>query len=343
MTARLDIQPARNDFSLITAGATVRAPTWQDASQAINYVRSKGAVLIPAMQLNYTVSAGTSATFRFRVAPGTISKAACWLISLKSGSAVAQVASVQVPSGATAINQTASTLYAAGSTGIYFDTATAVTSYAERELTFVVTAPAAGSVIVGWAACYETPRQFLALDATEEGVDLQSILPTQPIVESTGRSFWQIASATQDALANDSRRCGFYHWFSPTGFASASTSYTSPIRSFPILNRKLFGGETQRNMRFRVYASATTNTGDVRLTSSKGGTSTVSVAVGAAAWYPSTAGAAATLLVDSEDLSTADGLQGGTYNTVTTEIKINTAGAITLYGVSVFEDPADCA
>lgn len=343
MTARLDIQPARNDFSLIEAAATVRAPTWQDAAQAINYVRARGGVLIPAMQLNYTVTAGTSATFRFRIAPGTLSKAACWLIALKSASSVAQIASVQVPSGATSINQIAPTLYAVGSTGIYYDTAISGTSYAERELTFVVTAPVAGAVIVSWAACYEAPRPFLALNATENGVDLQSILPAQPILDDTGRSYGEIGRAVSDALANDSRRCGFFHWFSPTGLSSTSTSYTSPIRSFPILNRKLFYAETQRNMRFRVYASATTNTGNVRLTSSKGGTSTVTISVGAAAWYPAIAGAAATLSVDSEDLSTADGLQGGTYNTVTPEIKINTAGTITLYGLSVFEDPADCA
>lgn len=343
MTARLDYKPARINQGDIIARQAVRSSTWQDVAQVVNYIRARGSMLVATMQLGHTVTAGNNATFRFRAAPGTLSKGACWLIGLRSGSATnARIAQVKVPSTASAVDQIADTLYGVSSVGVYFDTAIAGTSYAERELTFNVAAPAAGDVVVEWAACYETPRELLALDSTELGVDIQSLLVGQPIGEATGRSYSAIAAAATDAAKYNARRASLYHWYSPTGIATTSTSFTQLLRSIPVLNRKLRIGETRRAMRFRVYASATTNNGEVRLVSSKGGSTTVTVTAGAAAWYPSTAGNPAARTIDSEDIATADGLQSGVFDVVGVEGRIITSGTLTVHGVSCWEDPLDC-
>ena len=341
MTARLDYQPALQDLTAITTGAPVRSGTWQDVAQALNYVRAKGGQLIAASQMDYTVTAGTTATFRYRVAPGLLSKGAVWTIALKSPSALGIDATVKVPAGGTGITHMASPSLTYANAQSYYDTSTAATSYTERELTFSVTAPASSAVVVAWAACVEGPRPFIALDSTELGTDIQTLLTGQPIMATTAQSYSSIASCAQAAAIYDGRRRSLFHWYNPTGIATTSTSLALILPDIPALNRKLFLGETQRAIRFRVYASAVTNTGVFRLKTSTQ-TTDVTINTGAAAWYPSTAGAAASLIIDSEDLSQATGLQGGAYKLLTPQSKINTAGTCTIYGLSIFEDPADC-
>lgn len=349
MTARLDYQPALQDLTAITTGAPVRSGTWQDAAQSLNYTRAKGGQLIAASQMDYTVTAGTTATFRYRVAPGLLSKGAIWTIALKSPSALGVDATVRVPSTATvappfgtvAAHMASPTLTYANAQS-YYDTTIVATSYTECELSFSVEAPASSAVVVAWAACVEGPRPYIALDATELGTDIQTLLVGQPIMATTAQSYSSIASCAEAAAVYDGRRRSLFHWYNPTGIATTSTTLALILPDIPALNRKLFLGETERAIRFRVYASAVTNTGVFRLKTSTQ-TTDVTISTGAAAWYPSTAGAAASLIIDSEDLSEATGLQGGAYKLLTPQSKINTAGTCTIYGLSIFEDPADCA
>lgn len=332
MTARLDYKPARADFTQIVAGSPVRSGTWQDAAQIINYVRAKCRVLVPLTQMGTTVSS-TNKTFRFRVAPGTTSSAALWLIGIRGAPAT-----IKVPSGGTGIYQSADTDET--TVQAYIDPAIDVSTYTETELTFNVTESGAKTTEVRWAACYELPRQFLLLDGVELGVDLQSMLIGQPIVDAAGRSYTEVADAMIDARINNGRR-SIYHWFDPDGITSVSSSYAAVLPDFAALNRKLYSGETARNVRFRVYASAVTNNGEFKLESSAGIT-TQTITAGAAAWYPSTAGAAAAFSIDSEALTQATGLQGGAYKLITPSLKRGAAGSCTLYGLSVWEDPLDC-
>lgn len=326
----------------VAAGKAVRSTTWQSVAQIVNYVRAKGAVLVPTVQLETTVNAGASTDFKFRVAPGTLSKAALWVICIRSASAtVSNTVNVTVPIGGTTTQTVASPSYDLAGVVVRYDTTITSTIISEFEAGFTI-APTAGgaNVVVAHATCYECSREILLQTAPVElGIDVQSEVVGQPIVFSSNRSYGAIAVAALDAKANNGRRAGLGHWQNVNGTNFTTTGFVNGI-SLPMLGRKMYNGETNRNMSWRVLARYTGSfSAEVRLTSSKTGTTTVVPVpvVGTPTWYPLTSGAPALQLIDSEDLSTSDGLQGGTHDIITVSGRVLTSGTLSIFAFSCFE------
>jgi len=342
MSALVPWQRGLTNASDVVVGAPVRQITWDTTAGIVNYVRGLGAMLVPPTLLQYTVPAGATRTFRFRVQPGNTSRRRVWLIGLRSGFTFTQSVTVTVPSAGTPYDFAANYWYANQQICQIFDDHGS-SSLAEIDLDFDVTANGLG-IEVAWCACYEMPMAFLDVDNAALGCDQNTVRVGDPIFNAPdGQSFNGVAVAQDDARNNNGRRVGQFAYFDPDGLLTTSATF-APTLDLPVtvLNRKLFTGETQRNLRWRVYASASSSAGEVRLTDSfSGDVQTVAVSSSTPQWWPS-GPTPASILVMSEDMTANDGLQGGIVDEILVEQR-STAGNVRVFGISLWEDSADCS
>lgn len=339
--------------SQIAAGAYVRGPTWSDMAGLGNYLRGMGAVLIPNTLLLEQITAGGNATIRARIRPTIHPHRRRWSLHLRGVSGPG-VATVQVPSGGTSQSIPFSATRQGAASAIQFSEDVSSPSTSEAELTCKITAPGGTAVEVVSYACCEVPRTSLIIGGSELGVDLASVAPLQPIEATLAdRSVGGVVKSVLDSTygaAFSSRRVGMHHWGSFAGKVFSTGAYVNAYSTggeAPVLAQRLRSTDassTTRTIYFRVYATASSGTtfGSIRATAGHGGaTGTINNIANTLQWWPAVAGAPASIAVDREDLSTADGLVASTFDTLQWAGKITAgAGNMTVYAVSFWTDTA---
>lgn len=217
-----------------------------------------------------------------------------------------------------------------------------------------------------------SPYAFTAvlyIDSASDNVDLSSLscseLPMHSITEfgggtaliepetcATNRPIFEPASGIKSVnglsvlvadpayLTAEAKRPLLFSWCHPSGVSTGSSSYASmgTWESPPsVVARHLYNGSNSRSVQVAVRAAVAgaPNTGNVKITAESGGTCTLNITSGTAAWYTGT------LTVETEDLSRNDddgGLRGASRETLAVEGRV-TGGSTTLVvtGIDVMD------
>ena len=339
-------------LSEISTGSPVRGQTWIGAVDIANYLRGHGRQLIPMFSPKTTIPTATTRTFRFRCYTSAASRARVWTVMLSSadtGSASAYVR-MRAPASTGADQYLPVGSLVSGNGSLFAEyVEIASGADAEEELTIDLRAESDDSVNVLGISCVELPRTTLDLDATDLGVDVNTVPAREPIIEVSNAGML----GAYDVLSNrgSGSRGGIYYWANDTASpASVTATSYSAISGFtldlPALGRRLASAtSTSSSIHWRIYAKTDANatTGDVRVTTAHG-SDTISLATGshtAFAWYPSTGGSPNSFSVDCEDYASTAGLQtAGTpaFDSLTFTAKTGGSGTLSIAAISVWEN-----
>lgn len=312
------------------AGEPVRAADWSDIARLMMWVRGRGRCLVPQGLCLVEVADNSSETLRFHVNPSGVAVDRVWVLSARSvsaPSAFARTLQFTVQAGSSPVSQ----VYSRRS----YDSADRDTSppivYIEEgvtkssaltELTLTVAVadadgPSTKYLEVTSVGCWELPRGQLSKSAADLGISLDSLYPRRPIFEASYEGLRALAAP----LAEPVRRVGLIgHWHTEAGVTSATyvDVYDLPI---PVVPSKDLIGDTTRTCTWDIYGRVSdgATSGQFQLVTDTGALSTViSVPLG------STTGAwrgTGTVDIRCEDLTTANGVPGGTYPTVQLQCK----------------------
>lgn len=323
--------------SLVRVAAPVSSRTWQASAYLANFLRGKGACLVPWCTPERAVTVLTSETFRFRVKPRNTAVQRVWMVLLRTTTPSGLIGVLRAPpSTGTPLVITPTTSLDARIPVVYVeDLASKSNSEGEIAIEFGVTNAQAGNVIVEGIACYEQDRPILTMDSTDYGVDVVTCAAAQPMYDGDYASFGGI----MDSLANsDARRVGIWHWtVGASALAARSTaSYADLLAlSVPGLARKLARAATTGTVKWSVYAKmSSAGTGLVRLTSSHSGISDVmSVTSTSYAWTT-----ARTVSIDCDDMSASDGRQGSSWDDLMVSFQGDGTRTLTIQSISIWSD-----
>jgi hypothetical protein len=344
MSARVILTPSYPNEGIVRNAAPVSARTWQNIAQNINYALGSGMQLIPCHVPHggsAVVAKNSSVDFHYRVEPRAQAMARVWTVVTQPTAGGRAQFTMQSPAG----SGTTVTAYSADRgtlTPVLYTQTLSSQSSAEAELSMRIAVGNGASdndLQVMGIGCFEIPRAVLAQSTTDYGVDIESCGHRQPIYDATSAYLSVTGCTTSLYQARIASRRSFLQqaWGSSTSLAwsTTSTSYANVTEgAVPILGRKLYNGETTRNMRYKVYArhSAGGVSCSVRLTMANGATTTSTFTPTTSfTWLPSSA---ATIAVHSEDLDASDGRRSTTWDTATIDAKLDSASG-TLYIASV--------
>jgi hypothetical protein len=340
MTRLVDTKPALINSAIVASNVAIRSQTWSDAAQVNNAAKGAGSVLVVPGFIGDTIANQSSYTYRFRARPTLPESVLVWQV--RCSAAVPIV--LFTPTFSALQNRAAPSTTLDNPPVYVFDTYTAGTTN-ETEYTLTIASPAGGgsSIYVESIALIELPRTVLT--SAEGGIPVNTQRVGDPISDVTGEGYTALCARVNAALS-ECRRVGQFHWFTNNPVVVLSTSFANLFsQGFMALNRKTTGTSATRTLSWRVYAQqASSNSGEVRLASAKNVTSTtvtVTLAPGLA-WFPATTGAAAQIGVDAEDVSTAAGMPGGTFDPIVLSARVTgTLRSVSVYGISVWEDTND--
>lgn len=310
----------------VVAGAPVASTDWQRAAAVQNWVAGRGRQNIPTFKPDHEALEAPSRVYRYAlyVIP---TYAAIDLVAMVSSSDVVSVlpGSVQTPSP---VALSASPRGAYGTTPI------------EVQLDVSVSVR---DVEVHSIAIYEVPRARIEQTASAGGIDTVALAAGQPI---TAASVDALRDATDDdifggrvlaAHAVPWSRDGGSSTFVDYASLSTSGTFTAVVggNGVPVLARKKRTTDTTRTVKARCFAWISgTATGEFRVTSSKHGSSSAATITGSPAWSSEITD----VVVDCEDLTDAVGLQSGTFDELTCEMRrASGTGTVYVAGWIVYE------
>ena len=318
-------------------GSPVAAATsWSEFAANANWVRGKGASLVPWFSPTITLTAGTTRTFHFRVKTRNVACERIWGFLFRR---------------ATATTATTATIRAPASTGtsVAFDVPNVrdlivPVSYVETvaskatatvDLTFDI-AVAGGDLELEGVGCYEQDRAGLLNDTTDFGVMIDTVRGGEPILAVENQSVYGVFRS----LANlDARRTGIYHWSYPAEAPITRTLGTYlavPELGVPVQAQKLNTGATTGAVKWSCCAKVAAGSGAVKLTTSGSVVSSEITVTGTSfAWQT-----AADVSIYCDDFGQADGRQGGAWDELTWSIKGDGTNALSVAAVSVWVDDA---
>lgn len=325
------IRPEPN-FGNLVVGAPVSASDWRELGNLANFVRGKGAQLVPSCNPEYTIASGATATFHFRVKTRAVAVARIWVLTLRYTTGTGSTsATVRAPaSTGTALE------YAVLGGGrrmppIVYSELIGSPSATEAEISIDITA-ANGSVVVEQIACYEQDRP--SLTSGETSVDLETLLRAQPIRSDVG---WGEVASLAVSATSDARRVGIFHMATSDGapWTKAGTGYTSLVTlGCPVLGPKDLTTSTTASVKWSAYAKITGGTGHVKLVTSHSTVNDVAnVTSGTFAWT-----ATRSISIDCDDLSTDDGLPSATWDELTPSIEGAGGQTISVASVCIWYD-----
>ena len=317
----------------IVVGGAVTGSTWQQLAGLTNWLRGKGAVLVPYCTPFTTIAAAASETFRFRVKTRSSAIQRVWVVTM---SGVGGTASVQLQAPGTGGTVVDAAISDERTTVVYVENLSS-RSGAEQQIEFEVNCVAgSNSVVVSRIACYEQDRPVLQSDSTDYGVDLFTCASGQPIYDGANVS----VGGVYDALVNaDARRVGIFHWTQGDSTAAATASGTPADLlqlAVPVLVRKLARSATTGSVKWAAYAKVTAGTGTITLThTNNAGTFTDSASVTGTSYAWTSARTVSNF--DCDDLDVADGRQSSTWDSLNFQISAS-GGTLTVQSISVWQD-----
>ena len=318
----------------VVVGAPVSTVTWQALGGLANWLRAKGACLVPECCPERSITSGVTETFRFYVKPRNTAIARVWTVGLRAASAATAVtAQVRAPSSGTFADAVVAHSGSARQTLVYVETLGAKSGTAAQIEIDIKSV--GGTTVVESISCYEQDRPLLAQDATDYGVDTTTLRSGQPIYDGAYESLGGIV----DSLANsDARRVGIWHWTAGDGTAAAITS-ASPANLLtlgcPVLGRKLARAATTGSVKWSVYAKmSSAGTGTVTLSTSQSGVSdAMSVTSTSYAWTTPR-----TVAISCDDMTAIDGLQSSAFDDAAITIAGSGAQTLTVKSISIWSD-----
>ncbi|MEM9067094.1 MAG: hypothetical protein AAGE52_01270 [Myxococcota bacterium] len=336
MTIRVPVSRGQIVESSLLNGLPVSATDWRTIARLQNWLRSRGRQLVPTFRPDHSaLPAGDTYTYAVLLRPSFPNFVRLWSATLRgTGGSFTEF-------GGGSVSGT-SPLFTEVGPG----TAPAPTqkrqelgaqSNAEVQTTLDVTTGATFPIEVDALSVWELPRAVLTPAIANELAAVEGPFTSeQPISRAAFDDIWDIAN--QSSPGNRV----FAHWAVPyitsggttTQFAASTTSgtYADVFHAdIPALARKLDFGATQQTAAAKVFAwvSDGATQGEVRLAPTLGSAGTaITITNTSPAWSTEL-----TASLDCEDLGTADGLQGGTFDGVQVEFR-RTAGAGTLFVAS---------
>ena len=323
------------DEALIRVSSPVSTRTWQALAGCSNYVRGKGAMLVPWTFADVQITSASTETFRFRVKPRTSAVERIWGF-LVTASSSGYTVDIKAPASGTAV--VFDVIPTADDIVPYFVTETlASKSGTEAEINCSIKATG-GTVNVVGICCYEQDRPLLNEDATDMGVDQPTLAAGQPIIASTYESLAGVANTVLNGSKIDGRRVGLLHaTWGDTGVSRTTASYQDMLTlPAPVLAAKRYRTDTTADVSINVYAKVAAGAGgNVRFTAASGDTHTFTITNTTAAWQTSNV-----LTVDCEDVDSADGRQTAaspSWDTIQVAFQGDGTNALTVYHWSVWE------
>lgn len=308
MAANLPYHRFNPRASEVLISASTRGRVYRDAGLLLHWVRAHGSQLIPGHRLGLELGPNDEADLFYQIHPTGTAIARVWVLGIRqenpANPPTASSLYANFPDGNTVTYEppVATAFGGVVTSKLYLEELTAK-SAAEQSLYLNLQQDGGGATVyVDSVSCFELPRAVLSLDASDLGVDLETLRPGAPMYEGTNRSVHGLAQAW---AATEVRRHLVNVAFPVVETTSASfvDIFELPI---PIVPSKWAPADTTRRVTWRVYAKATdgTTSGEFRITTgNSANTSTVALATGTSTWTSLARGAVA---VDCED-------PGGTY------------------------------
>ena len=315
--------PGRLSRSGIVIADPVRAVEWAQIGALYDYLTGRASVLVPACYIGSSIAATATHTWRIKAWARYQATHRLWIIGMRAATA----ATVTFTDGSGDTH----TLYPIGTAGVterpHFVIET-ISSRAAGEVTLapsLAVAASSATVTVTTLSCVEIARPALALDTSDDGVDLA--LWTSGVAGPITDADLGLVAPLLDTLRDIDVRnlfCWIVDTSDPIKISTASPSWTALFASPPaVLARHLYASETTRAVEVRVYARASdgSTTGSLRVTMASGATATITgITTTSWAWYSTT------VAVHVEDLSASDGRRSTTWDTATFDAQ-RTAGA----------------
>lgn len=335
MPASVPFRRPEPDAALVKVGRPVGSLEWQQYAGLANWLRGKGAMLVPWCTPFRRISAGSNDTFRFRVKTRSSAIQRVWVINLRSELSTGRTqATIKAPA-ATGTAMSGGVGTDTGSTIVYVEDLSSQAS-TEQQIDINIAVTGATACDVLGISCYEQDRPLLQQDSTDYGVDLYTTSNAQPIIDEA----YQSVGGVYDGLVNaDARRVGLFHWTLGDGLSAAIASGTPTSllgSSVPILTRKLGTGSTTGAVKWAAYARVTAGTGTITMTTTQSGVSDSATVTGTSfAWTT-----AREVSVSCDDMDSTDGRQTAAspvFDGLQFQISC-TGGTLIVKSISVWDD-----
>lgn len=343
MTAPVNSTPSVPAFAAsVLNGRPVLGTDWIATARAIDYVRGRGGVLVPAYDPVHTINVAdlgtaTATDFHFRVMHREPCFARVWVLGMYQSTAPTYadgaVVAVSAPAGGTPQNFSLSGASIDASDPVVFIERLSAVVVGEQDVTlrieFANTIKGAGGKYGLYSVgCFELPRADLNVVGTgaDGGVDIDTLRALQVIYDGpAGQSVAGVGDALT-VIEAQSMRPGLMAWDLPDDYAVTTVAvWADFFPSYPPTYAHIMSGATKAVLP-RVRAKVDVGTvGEVRVTTRLGATTTISI-TGTAFGYVD----GGTVALDAEDLSTADGRRSGASEAVRWEWR-RVSGAGNLY------------
>lgn len=292
---------------------------WTDMAHGANWLKAKGACLVPCWSPDYEIKDTAEHVFRFRVKPRISAVQRIWTVTVVlqpgAGEPENAVVLLKAPgSTGTAVRGPA----AAVTDGIFstFPLQTSIVetlsaqSDTETEISISVQVLTSTSAVTNTTTarvigiqCYEQDRATLDDDSADIGVRTETVRTGEPVTRLDYSSAWGVLETLRNA---DARRVGLFHWAFPDTIsrlsAVPSNLFTLPPR---IQAPKVSRGATTQQVYWAAYGSM----------SAGGGSGTVAISTSVSAVSDSVSfttttpgwSAAKAISIACDDFSAIDG------------------------------------
>lgn len=308
----------------------VSGTVWELAGSLSNWLQAQGGMIVPWAAIGATITAGTTRSLLFRTYARPRATHRLWTIVIQQTAGATAAVSVALPS---AESYTIPAAMMFGGTPYALLETLGARASAEETLAVAITATT-NSAVVYSIACWELTRDDLASNANDHGIDLTSLREGRPIYDPDFKSMGGL-DAAYVAIEQHVRRWHYYWTAAHVNASTVSGGVTTTLGTFvdvfplaiKVQGTKRLVGDTETVLHVEVYAGATGGSGEVRATT---GLDSATATVTAAGFYQLDVAIACT------DLSSPT---GGTLDTLQVAMRKTTGSAITVGGVSAFEDP----
>lgn len=319
--------------ALVRVAAPVSTLTWNSAAYLANWLRGKGAQLVPWCFPERTITSTNTETFRFYTKPRTSAIERVWGVLLSTTSSARVTADVKVPASGTAQTVIVSSSAELRVPYVFVETLGAKSGTA-GQIDMSIKANG-GNLVVEGIACYEQDRPYLATDSTDYGIDVATTQSGQPIFYSANQSYRGVVQALENA---DARRTGIFHWSvgdSTSCAQSSATPTTIFTHGVPVLGRFQYTGSTTSSVKWAAYCKVNAaGSGTITATTSSSSVNDP-LTVNWTSYQWSTPRA---ISIHAEDLTATDGRRSSAWDELNFSIAGDGTRTLTVQSISVWDD-----